>query len=198
MKKNKFLTTVFILLIGFSAMGQGGGVWNFDWNMGFPMGETKDFIGQPSFRGFSMEGRGFVTENITLGGIAAWNVFYESSGWVTTQQDETKLYGYQRRYLNVMPIMMTGHYYFSQGSVQPYIGVGVGTYYIESRNFMGIYYTQGKDWHFGVAPEIGVILPFSNSNTGVNLNFKYNYAAKTKNEQAYSWFGVNFGISYLF
>ncbi len=198
MKKNRLFTLIFIVLLGFTSMGQGGGIWNFDWNIGFPMGDTKDFIEKPSFRGFSVEGRGFVTDNITVGGIGAWSTFYENLGEVTLSNEETKLYGYKRRYLNVMPLMVTSHYYFAQNSIQPYIGVGIGTYFIESRDFMGIYYIQGKDWHFGVAPEVGVILPFSSSNTGVNINFKYNMAAKTKDQPSYSWFGVNVGISYLF
>lgn len=199
MKKNKILLTgIFAVLFGVSSFGQGGGVWNFDWNMGFPMGETKDFINQPTFRGFSIEGRSFVTEHITVGGIGAFNVFYENFGWVTNTNDNTTLYGYKRRYLNVMPLMVTGHYYFSHGQIQPYIGAGIGTYYIESRDFMGIYYVQGKAWHFGLAPEVGVIMPFGSSDTGININFKYNMATKTMEQPSYSWFGINVGISYLF
>ncbi|NQU32499.1 MAG: hypothetical protein HQ521_04630 [Bacteroidetes bacterium] len=199
MKRNKiFLTSIFVVLLGISSFGQGGGIWNFDWNMGFPMGDTKDFIGQPTFRGFSIEGRGFVTESIAIGGIGAWNVFYENFGWSTTVEGTKKIYGYHRRYLNVMPLMVTAHYYFSQGTIQPYIGAGVGTYFIESRDYMGIYYYQGKDWHFGIAPEVGVVMPFGSGNTGMNINFKYNMAAKTKNQPSYSWLGINIGISYLF
>ena len=201
MKKNKILLIgLFMMLFGVSSFGQGGGVWNFDWNMGFPMGDTKDFIGQPTFRGFSIEGRGYVTENITVGGIGGWSVFYENFGWVTEDRavDNGQIYGYKRRYLNVMPLMVTGHYYFSQGQIQPYIGAGLGTYYIESRDFIGIYYVQGKDWHFGIAPEVGVVMPFGSGNTGMNINFKYNMALKTKNNPSYSWLGINVGISYLF
>jgi hypothetical protein len=199
MKKNKILlTTIFVILIGASSFGQGGGIWNFDWNMGFPMGDTKDYIGQPTFRGFSIEGRGFVTDNITVGGIGAWNVFYENFGWTTNSDGTRTIYGYKRRYLNVMPLMVTAHYYFSQGQIQPYIGAGVGSYYIESRDFVGIYYIQGKDWHFGIAPEVGIIMPFGSGDTGMNINFKYNMAAKTKDQPSYSWLGVNVGISYLF
>lgn len=199
MKKNKiFLTGIFVVLISFSSMAQGGGIWNFNWNMGFPMGTTKDFIGNPSFRGFSLEGRGFVTDRITVGGIGAWSVFYENFEWILNENNTTKTYGYNRKYLNVMPLMVTAHYYFSQGQIQPYIGTGIGPYYIESRDFMGIYYVQGKEWHFGIAPEVGIIMPFGSSNAGVNINFKYNLAAKTKNQPSYTWLGINIGLSYLF
>ncbi len=166
--------------MSFSSMAQGGGIWNFNWNMGFPIGSTKDFISSPSFRGFSIEGRGFVTDKITVGGIGAWSVFYENLEWSLQEQNTTTTYGYKRRYLNIMPLMVTAHYYFSQGQIQPYIGTGIGPYYIESRDFMGLYYIQGKEWHFGIAPEVGIIMPFGSSNAGVNVNFKYNYAAKTK------------------
>jgi len=201
MKKFKtLLIASFIMLFGATSFAQGGGIWNFDWNMGFPMGSTTDFVGQPSFRGFSLEGRGYVTDQITVGGIGGWNVFYDNNSWTSEDVGETgTIYGYQRHYLNTMPLMVTSHYYFSQGSIMPYMGVAVGTYYIESRDFMGIYYEQGKDWHFGAAPEVGIIAYLgSSSNTALNLNFKYNWAAKTKNQDSYTWLGINVGISYVF
>ncbi|MFK5856894.1 MAG: OmpW family outer membrane protein [Bacteroidota bacterium] len=200
MKKSKILLIgIFMMLFGVTSFGQGGGVWNFDWSMGFPMGDMKDFTEQPSFRGFQIEGRSFVTANIAVGGMGSWNVFYENFGWTTQYTDDNKtIYGYKRRYLNVMPLMVTGHYYFGQNGIQPYIGAGLGTYYIESRDFMGIYYVQGKDWHFGIAPEIGILMPVGMGNTGININFKYNMAAKTKEQQSYTWLGVNVGLSYIF
>ncbi len=200
MKKSKILLIgIFMMLFGVSSFGQGGGMWNFDWSMGFPMGDMKDFTDQPSFRGFQIEGRGFVTANIAIGGMGSWNVFYENTGWTTeTLGDNGTIYGYKRRYVNAMPLMVTGHYYFTQSGIQPYIGAGLGTYYIESRDFMGIYYVQGEAWHFGLAPEIGVVMPVGMGNTGINVNFKYNMAAKTKDEQSYQWLGVNVGLTYLF
>ena len=199
MKKISILfIAIWLGLMSGTAFSQGGGIWNFNWNTGFPLGSTTDFVGQPTARGFSVEGRGFVTDQITLGGIAGWIVFYEEVGWVTENQGTTTINGFKRRYLNAMPIMMTGHYYFTTGQIQPYIGAGLGTYYIETRDFMGIYYVRGKDWHFGLAPEVGVVFPFGNSNTGVNINFKYNWAAKTKSNPSDSWLGINVGLSYLF
>ena len=200
MKKSKILLIgIFMMLFGVSSFGQGGGMWHFDWNMGFPMGsESTDFISQPSFRGFSIEGQGFVTNTITVGGYGAWNVFYEDFGWQTEIHDNVSIYGYKRRSLNIVPLMVTGHYFFLQGSIQPYAGIGVGTYYIESRDNLGIYYIQGKAWHFGLAPEVGIVMPVGMGNTGINVGFKYNMAAKTKDEAGYSWLGINIGLSYLF
>ncbi len=197
-RKNILLTVILVTLVSFSGFSQGGGIWNFNWNTGFPLGDTKDFVSNPTGRGFSIEGRGFVTDMITVGGIVGWNVFYDEVGWVTETVNNTTINGFKKRYLNTIPIMVTGHYYFSTGSIQPYLGVGLGTYYLETRDFMGIYYVRGEDWHFGVAPELGVVLPFGASNTGVNINFKYNYAAKTKDNPAQSWLGLNVGLSYIF
>lgn len=200
MKNNKILLTgIFVMLFGVSSFAQGGGIWNFDWNIGISLGETSEFISEPSFRGFNIEGRGFVTDNMTIGGMAGWQTFYQDFGKVTEDFSNTGVItGYKRRYLNVVPLMVTWDYYFMPGMVMPYIGLGVGTYYIESRNFMGIYYVQGEDWHFGLAPEVGVAIPFGAGAAGVNVNVKYNMAAKTKDEQAYGWLGIGIGLSYIF
>ncbi len=201
MKKNKLiLTIIFVATISFSSFSQGGGVWNFTWDIGFPVGSTSDFIGKASLRGFAIEGRGYVTDRILIGGRGAWNTFYEDFGWVTEDIEGTSatINGFKRRYMNVIPIMVTGHYEFGHGLVLPYVGIGLGTYYIETRDMMGIYYVQQKAWHFGVYPEIGVVIPFGSSNTGFNINAKYNYAAKTQDTDAQSWISLGIGLSYIF
>ncbi len=195
-KRNIFLTFVFIITVSLSSFAQGGGVWNFNWDIAFPMGSTSDFIGKPSFRGFAIEGRGYVTDKLLVGGRGAWNTFYENNGWVTEDITETAtIHGYQRKYMNVVPLMLTGHYEFGYGAVLPYIGIGIGTYYIEARDYLGIYYVQDKAWHFGVYPEIGAVFPFGSSNTAFNINAKYNYAAKTRDSVVQSWNSVGDGLS---
>lgn len=199
MKKIKLIAALsFLMLIGSSSFAQGGGVWNFTWDIGFPVGSTSDFISQPSLRGFAIEGRGYVTDRILIGGRGAWNVFYENFGWVTEQSDNITINGFKRRYMNAIPLMVTGHYEFGRGSVLPYVGIGLGTYYIETRDFLGIYYIREKAWHFGMYPEIGVVIPFGGGGTGVNINAKYNYAAKTGDTNAQSWISLGIGLSYIF
>jgi hypothetical protein len=197
MKRIKRFTLLsFLVLLGFSSFAQGGGIWNFTWDIGFPVGSTSDFISQPSLRGFAIEGRGYVSDRLLIGGRGAWNTFYEDFGWVTTQTENLTINGYQRRYMNVVPIMITGHYEFGR-KVLPYIGLGIGTYYIETRDFKGQYYIRENAWHFGIYPEVGIVIPF-NRNTGVNINAKYNYAAKTKDTNEQSWISLGIGLSYMF
>lgn len=199
MKKNLILSTLFALFFGLGSFAQGGGIWNFDWNIGFGTGETANFVSAPSFRGFSIEGRGFVTDKITLGGFAGWNTFYESEGNITRDFGQTgTVNGYNRKYINAFPVLVTAHYYFAQTTVMPYAGIGVGGMYAESRDFMGIYYIQDKDWHFALAPEVGIVLPFGNSNSGIHAGVKYNWGAKTRNTDAISYMTLNIGISYIF
>jgi hypothetical protein len=195
---------IILLVLGFSmafsstSHAQGGGVWNFTWDIGFPVSSTSDFISQASLRGFAIEGRGYVSNRFLVGGRAAWHVFYENFGWVTEQGDGFTINGYKRRYMNAIPLMVTGHYEFGNGVVLPYLGFGVGTYYLETRDFMGIYYVQEKAWHFGVYPEIGIVIPFGNGSTGFNINAKYNYAAKTSDTKEQSWISLGVGLSYIF
>lgn len=200
MKKNKFiLTSVFVVLFGFSSFSQGGGLWNFDWNIGFGLGETRDFVSATSLRGFSIDGRGFVSNSVTVGGFIGWNTFFQSDGYETNSFGNTgSVYGYDRKYINAMPLMVNSHYYFSQAIVMSYIGLGVGTMYVKDRDFTGIYYVENDAWHFALAPELGVVIPFGNSNTGFNANVKYNWAAKTRETPDYSFITFNIGISYVF
>ena len=199
MKKIKnILLLSLLVLVGSSTFAQGGGIWNFQWAIGFPIGETRDFLDQTSFRGFAIEGRGYVTDRLTVGGRGAWQTFYQNNGWVTTNEGNTAFTGYNRRYINAIPLTINSHYYFGYGLVLPYAGLGLGGYFIEQRSYTGIYYTRQRAWHFGIAPEIGVVVPFGNSNTGLNVAFKYQYAAKTKDTDAVSWLELDIGISYIF
>ena len=195
-KRNIFLTAILVITISISSFAQGGGIWNFNWDIGFPIGSTSDFISKPSLRGFAIEGRGYVTDRLLVGGRGAWNTFYEDKGWVTEHYENATIHGYLKSYMNVVPLMITAHYELGYGSVLPYFGFGVGTYFIEARNSMSIYYVEDKAWHFGVYPEVGVVVPFGSGNTGLNINAKYKYAAKAKDTDAQCWLSVGVGVWY--
>ncbi len=74
----KILTITACLFFSVAVFGQyKGGLWSYTYDMSFGLGETSDFIGAASFRGFSLAGSGFVTDQISLGGSFGWHTFYE-------------------------------------------------------------------------------------------------------------------------
>ena len=206
MKNIKYIITLLVLITASTVFAQQSGIWKFQYDMGIPTGNTKDYINSFSARGLAIEGETYISENISIGGRAAWNVFYKNIGWVQEHiiinidgnKSEGDIYGYEKRYINILPLMATAHYTFNNDKFIPYAGLGVGTYYIEKSKQMGIYIIPTDSWHFGLAPEAGIVIPLGKtSNWGINLNVRYNWAAKTKNIDAQSWLNTSVGLSYL-
>ena len=168
MKKYIYLLVVFAMI---SASSFGQGMFGISYDIGVPVGGTSDYIGAPSFRGFGIEGRGFITDNISYGGSFNWATFYEEFGpevW-SVEGDTRTAYGKQYRYINSFPLMATMHYYFGEwDATRIYAGAGIGAQKIDQRTDFGIYTINDKTWRFGIAPEVGVLIPV-NFNSSINL-----------------------------
>jgi hypothetical protein len=52
-------------------------VWTVNYDIGLPLGSMADYISKPSFRGFSINGNTYVTDNLSVGGTMHWNAYYE-------------------------------------------------------------------------------------------------------------------------
>jgi len=151
-------------------------IWNFDYSMGFAIGDFKNFIEEPSFRGFFMDGRKMINEKFSIGGGLGWNVYDQSFERTTYEFDGGAITGQKWNYFFQMPLFVNAHYYFShQGPVQPRIGLSTGGYYTEYEVQMGTFVVVDKLWKFGFTPEVELYFPFGTSDWGVNLRAKYNY-----------------------
>ena len=161
MKKYIYIIGIFILMSS-GAFAQG--MFGISYDIGVPVGGTSDFIGAPSFRGFGVEGRGFITDNLSYGGSFSWAVFYEEFGpeeW-NEEGDSRTGYGKQYRYINSFPLMATMHYYFGEwDATRLYAGGGIGAQKIDQRTDVGLYTDTNHQWTFGFAPEIGVLIPIN-------------------------------------
>lgn len=191
--------TIYILALacGFSSIALGQqSLWTLNYEISVPTGDTRDYISKTSFRGASFEGRGFVSDVVSVGGWISWEVFKERLDGATFQGNGVDVTGTQVRYLNMMPVLVTSHYYFGDFSgVTPYAGGGVGAYRSLQRTEIGLVALSNDNWHVGFAPEVGVFLPV-NYSSGVNLSVKYNYAAES-NGSSYSYVSFNIGIAWL-
>jgi opacity protein-like surface antigen len=165
-----------------------------------PLGKTKDFISNYSWRGFALEGRAMVTPNIAMGGYAAWNVMYNKfSGTFVSERNgnEVSYTGTQQRYYNSFPIMVTGFYQFMNNrKVIPYLGTGIGVFRNEERVDIGVWSISSNGWQFGFQPEVGVMLG-NGGDTNLLISLKYNYGLKTKDMAAYSGLNINIGLAFM-
>lgn len=196
MRKYIYLIAVFTI-ISTGAFAQG--MFSISYDIGLTLGGTSEYISQPSFRGFGLEGRGFITDNLSYGGAFSWAVFYEEVGpeeWTREGEDGT-VYGKQYRYINSFPLMATMHYYFGEwNSTRLYAGGGIGANIINQRTDVGLYVVKDEKWRFGLAPEVGVLIPI-NFNSSLNLSAKYQYAVKAGDSDAVSYLSFKIGFAFM-
>ncbi len=197
------LTLVAILVLGGSAWAQSYSgyypqefLWGISWNVGIPTSNTKDYTDKTSFRGAGLEGRKFVKPDLTLGLSFSWNVFNEKS-FRTDPVESTggEISGTQFRTLNIFPLLANIHKYWGYyGGLRPYIGLGAGAYIIENRRELGLFSLQETNWHFGVAPEVGILMPSGRFLGFFNVRYNYTTSAGMTPEQSYLGFNVGLGL----
>jgi opacity protein-like surface antigen len=188
----KLIIIIALVTIGYVSYGQS--MHGLSYSMALPTGKTSDLISKYQWRGFGMEGKYFMTDQVTLGWQTGWNTMYqEESG--TFIEDTRSMTGTQYRWLNVWPALLTANYFFgSDGDTQPYLGVGIGTYWVEQKVQMGLFGRTYSTWNFALAPEVGVLFPL-NLNSNLYLNLKYNYGMNgSEDVEDYSYLTFNVGF----
>jgi outer membrane protein W len=163
------------------------------------VGVTRDFISNSSFRGFSFEFGRFFTKEISVGFLFAWSVFHESFPRDTYEFEDLTMTGNLYRYINAFPLMSVGRYYFSPGpdsKFRPYLGLASGAYVINKVSDFGVHRYEYKNWHFGLAPEAGLIIRLG-AEAFFNLGARYNHAFKSVGD-THSWIGIQAGVSFIY
>ncbi|MCB0806159.1 MAG: hypothetical protein KDC05_10205 [Bacteroidales bacterium] len=192
--KQIFFTICISLLF---SLVNGQSFYSLDYTISFGNDETADYIQSPSFRGVTFEGRGFVSDNVSLGGLFTWSTFYEELAGATFSEDNLTLTGTQYRYLNAFPILFQAHYYLGDDEYEPraFLGGGAGAYKMVQRTNVGILSLEHNNWHFGFSPEVGIMFPVS-MGTSIIVGFRYHYVVKAKDTMNFSWFALNLGLAW--
>lgn len=204
MKHITFTVLLLAVMTGIAPAQVSNSLFGISWNVGLPMGNTKDFVDKTSYSGVSFEGRTWLNREIAVGGMFGWGVF----DLVTRdpiQIDKPNfggtISGTQERWINTLPIMASGYYHFGKGDIVPYVGANVGTYYIVSTFGIGTVAWESRNWHFGVAPEAGIMIALSRT-TFLLASARYNYAFDSGNniaggdDNAQSWVNLNLGLGF--
>ena len=193
-----------ILILIFSASVSAQSLGSITYDVSFPSGNLKEYIDEVSWRGFGIEGRWFSNKNLSFGLSFAWSVFDERTNdliQITNEGVNGTVGGTQIRTVNSLPMLATAHYYTGKRRDQFrfYFGAGAGMYYIKQRLEIGLIALENDNWHFGLAPEVGVLVSFSREFTMI-FNAKYNYAFSSGetlgggDDNTYEYWGLNVGF----
>ena len=195
-------SSILILIITASVSAQSLG--SMTYNMSFPTSKLSDYIDKTSFKGFGMEGRWFSNKNISFGLSFAWTVYDQRVSdpiQIVNEGVSGTVSGTQVRVVNSLPILATAHYYVGKRRDQFrfYFGTGAGMYYIKQRLEIGLVAFESDNWHFGLAPEAGVLISLNRDFTMI-FNTKYNYAFSAGeplgggDDNSYAYWGINVGF----
>jgi hypothetical protein len=179
---------------------------NFTWNFGFPADKLSEFIPNNSYKGFGIEGRRFLNKNISAGLSLGWNIFDQRTSDPIMIDEEGfggTVSGTQIRYVNAFPILANAHYYIGKRrDFRVFLGGGVGVYYILQRLDLGVWMLESNNWHFGIAPEAGILVPLGDGQSHIIVTGRYNYAFSSgkslggNEDNTYSYWSLNFGFAF--
>ena len=177
-----------LALLASPAPAQGFGdkpyMGSFFYNTAAPAGYTRDFINAYSWLGFTFEGDRFFSPNVSTGIVLGWQEIYDQTGFQQYDFPQGAATGTSYRHLMIVPILVKGRYWTGethQGrTLHPFVGAAIGTYYVRQTVDFGIYTAEESNWHFGLAPEGGVVLGRTRG-AAWTLLARYNYPFKSGN-----------------
>lgn len=205
MKIKSIFLIVIAFLISSNAFSQQKGKYlaSIYYNMSFPVGPTNDFIDNPSFAGVSFDGKQFISNNTAIGLLFGWNVFNKEESGLQTFPSGA-VYGNTAQYINAIPFLASVTYFTntsSRAKTKFYMVGYVGAYDILQQLEIGVNQIENNNWHFGLAPEIGVYYQAGRT-TNLTLSGRYNYAFSSgealngDESNEHSWINVNLGIGF--
>ena len=193
-------------LAGAQGLGDRPYMGTFTWSTAQPANYTKDFINAFSWLGFYFEGDRFFSPSVSAGMVLGWQEIYDQRPFETYNFPQGAATAATYRHLMAWPILLRAKYWTGgshQGrTVHPFVGGGLGTYYIRQTLDFGIYTAEESNWHFGVAPEAGIA--FGRTRGAVwTLATRYNYPFKAgsylPNGSSASWpfwtFSIGIGVA---
>jgi len=156
-------------------------MWLLNWEIAGPIGDFGKYISDTSLRGFSVEGRSFVKENLTVGGSFSWNRYQQTYSSLTVPVGNGVATGPVYRYADMFALRALVHYYFGKGNLQPYLGAGIGGAWSYAYQQVADLSRNQSNFNFILSPEVGLIFRVAGggTNAGLNVAFRYTYTTAT-------------------
>ena len=159
---------------------------------GLAVGDSFEFAPKYGWIGFNGEVLYHLKPEISLGITSGYQLFMgrERS---TVEAGNAALNAYQFRYLDTVPILAVGRYYLDLGSVVAFVpALGIGTVYTNRLVDVGILALHDDIWHFGVAPQAGLL--FHTDGPDLLVDAKYTFAIGGPEHPTEMWFTAEVGL----
>ena len=185
----------------FMTVTQAQSVFRLSYQIGVPMGETRDFIDASAFKGMSFEyyhevGR----EDLFLGVEAGWNFFHKTYDRETYDFDVGAVTIKQWRYKHVIPVTMNLLYEFADvGNVHFYGKYGLGVYWVNDEVWAGFLEVDSDKALFGMVPGIGFTVEpsdFVGFNVAAEYQFIVNGQARLNDRTHAQYWNFKVGINF--
>jgi hypothetical protein len=142
------------------------------YNIGLPVENTADFINQNSWVGVGLQARRMLNPYLSTGVYVGWNYFKDA--------------GNQDRSRHIVPLLLDSHLYLGQPGFRPFIGIGIGPYYIYTRRVPAGGASTSHTWHFGISPEFGIaVRGMPHAGLVISGRFHYAFAAGGLPDQSF-------------
>jgi opacity protein-like surface antigen len=151
-----------------------------NWEISKPIGGFSDnYISDWSLRGFSVEGRRKIQQNISAGLSFSWNRWNQTYNNLSVTIPGGVISGPVYRYVDMFAIRALAHYYFMDGPIQPYAGFGIGGTWGYAFQQTADLVRDQNGFYFIVDPEIGVLVQLVGGRESLNLNLAFRYTYTT-------------------
>jgi hypothetical protein len=178
------------------------------YQLGIPVGETYNYIHDVEWRGIGVDLDWMVKPSISIGLALGWNVFYvNTTTTINFVPSDTgpngkpikggiAIYGNQDRSINFFPLLADFRYLLRlKSGVRPFLGAGIGAYITTQYLGIGLYSYSRTAWQFGLAPELGVIIPID-SGAALQFSARYNMGFASGGIPFQQWLGLNLGFAW--
>lgn len=162
-----------------------------------PLGNTADFSGNFSGRGFNVEFYKLSDNKKGFGAEVGNVTFFEKVPDQTINSGSVAIHGNQFRNISITPLLLQYIYIFnSTGPIRPYAsfgaGIGINTQTID----MGVFVDKVQSNQLTIKPELGLIYEISDY-VGIKLSGKYYQTFENSTMDSHSLLGINVGFVML-
>ncbi len=199
MKKLTYIFVLVMVMAGGRAFGQNSFTY-LQYAPSLPVGEVTDFTGNFQWRGFGFGASWFLQDAVTIGFETGWYVFRDETDGAVSEVIESDnstitITAKQFKFINSVPVLATARYYMEGSQVWGYVQMGIGGYYNEKRLELGLRTVTEDAFQFGIAPEIGIVIP-TYSESSFTMGVQYNQAFATSNFDGVGYVAFKIGVGW--